>query len=477
MFKTKSELIAQRAKRFCTSQPSVVRNEFYNFTGYGTAQSHQMTQDSAEKVDKHSLYSWGIKDFLGPRAVYPSHGEGVYFVDLNGKKYLDFSSQAVCSNLGHSCPDSVIDAVTKQMKSMPFMFGDTCVSQIRANYSAKLAKYAPGDINSFLFLSSGAEANEAAMRIAQRVTGRTKIFSAHRSYHGGTNGSLSLTGDPRRHFVQQVPGHVKFLDPNPYLFSWGNTPEEVLERSLGTLRAQMMSEGPHTIAALILESIVGTNGYIRYPVGYMEGVRALCDEFGIMMICDEVMTGFGRSGKKFGFQNYNIQPDMITCAKGITGAWLPLSAVGIRDHLHEAIRGIPLGGGSTYVGHPTCLAAADAVLDIIDQEGFLSHVNDMSAVVKEEMDTLKAKHNCIKDVRTVGLFGAVEFKGDVNGFRGIQQKPDPSMMDFRFKLIDNGLFTFTAGAHIAITPPLIIKEEQVREGFSLIDKTITQMGW
>lgn len=358
------------------------------------------------------------------------------------------------------------------------MFGDTCVSQVRADFSEKLAKYTPGDINSFLFLSSGAEANEQAMRIAQRCTGRTKIFSAHRSYHGGTSGSLSLTGDPRRHFVQQVPGHVKFLDPNPYLFSWGNTPEEILDRSLGTLRAQMMSEGPHTIAAIILESIVGTNGYIGYPVGYMEGVRALCDEFGVMMICDEVMTGFGRTGKKFGFQHYNIHPDIITCAKGITSAWLPLSAVGIRDHLHEKIRNQPLGGGSTYVGHPTCLAAANAVLDIVEDDGFLNHVNAMSAVVKEEMDSLKEKHSsCVKDVRTVGLFGAVEFAGNVNGFRGIQQQPDPTMMDFRFKLIDNGLFTFTAGAHIAITPPLIIQEEQVREGFSLISKTITEMGW
>lgn len=476
MYKGCKDIVSRRAKRFCTSAPQS-QNTFYNFAGLGTAASHAQTTETAGKIDKHSLYSWGIKDFLGPRAVYPSHGEGPYFYDLNGKKYLDFSSQAVCSNLGHTCPDSVIDAVVKQMKSMPFMFGDTCVSQVRARYSEKLAKYTPGDINSFLFLSSGAEANEQAMRIAQRATGRSKIFSAHRSYHGGTNGSLSLTGDPRRHFVAQVPGHVKFLDPNPYLFSWGNTPEEVLDRSLGTLRAQMMSEGPHTIAALILESIVGTNGYIRYPVGYMEGVRALCDEFGIMMICDEVMTGFGRSGKKFGFQNYNIHPDIITCAKGITGAWLPLSAVGIRDHLHDKIRNMPLGGGSTYVGHPTCLAAAEAVLEIIEQEEFLKHVNDMSAVVKEEMDTLKANNACIKDVRTVGLFGAVEFKGDVNGFRGIQQQPDPSMMDFRFKLIDNGLFTFTAGAHIAITPPLIIKEEQVREGFSLIDKTIKQMGW
>jgi len=462
--------------RKCTAAAEPA-SSFYDFSNIATPESKKITEERAHQIDQHSLYSWGIKDFLGPRAVYPSHGDGVYFIDVNGKKYLDFSSQAVCSNLGHTCPDSVIDAVTAQMKKMPFMFGDTCVSQVRAEYSEKLAKFVPGDINSFLFLSSGAEANEQAVRIAQRVTGRQKVFSAHRSYHGGTGGSLSLTGDPRRHFVPSVPGHVKFLDPNPYLFSWGDTEEEVVKRSLGTLRAQMISEGTHTIAALILESIVGTNGYIRYPEGYMEGVRAMCDEFGIMMICDEVMTGFCRSGKKFGFQNYDIYPDIITCAKGITGAWLPLSAVGIRDHLHEGVRKIPLGGGSTYVGHPTCLAAASAVLDILDRPEFLDHVNAMSGVVMEEMTRLKEKHACVKDIRTVGLFGAVEFAGDINGFRGIQQMPNPSMMDFRFKLIDNGLFTFTAGAHIAITPPLIITEEQVREGFEKIDKTIVQMGW
>lgn len=444
---------------------------------FSTATCDTSSSALAADIDKHSLYSWGIKDFLGPRAVYPTHGEGVYFFDRDGKKYLDMSSQAVCSNLGHSCPESVIDAVVKQMRSMPFMFGDTCVSEVRAKFSKKLADFAPGDLNSFLFLSSGAEANEQATRIAQRVSGRTKIFSAHRSYHGGTTSSLSITGDPRRHFVPQVPGHVKFLDPNPYLFNWGNTPEEALERSLATLRAQIISEGWNQVACVILESIVGTNGYIRYPEGYMEGVRAICDEFGILLICDEVMTGFGRTGKKFGFQNYNIKPDLITCAKGITSAWLPLSAVGITDAIHEKIRTMPLGGGSTYVAHPTCLAAANAVLDIIDKPEFMQHVNDMSAVVKEQMNALQEKHACVKTTRTVGLFGAVEFAGAVNGFRGIQQMPDPSMMDFRFKLIDNGLFTFTAGAHIAITPPLIIKPEEVEEGFSLISKTITEMGW
>jgi len=450
---------------------------FYNFEGYGSDETRAASAKRAETADKHSLYSWGVKDFLGPRAVHPTHGEGVYFYDINGKKYLDFSSQAVCSNLGHTMPQEVIDAAVGQMQSMPFMFGDTCVSQIRAEFSQKMANYVPGDINSFLFLSSGAEANEQAMRIAQRVTGRQKIFSAHRSYHGGTNGSLSITGDPRRHFVQQIPGHVKFLDPNPYLFDWGDTEEEIVRRSLGTLKAQMMSEGPHNIAAIILESVVGTNGYIAYPKGYMEGVRALCDEFGIMMICDEVMTGFGRTGKRFGFMNYDIQPDMFTGAKGVTSAWLPLSVVGVSDKIHEQIRKVPLGGGSTYVAHPTCLAVADKVLDIIDRPGFLDNVNNMSALVKENMEELQRKHACIKHVRTVGLFGAVEFRGEVNGFRGIQQAPDPSMMDFRFKLIDNGLFTFTAGAHIAITPPLIINESQVNEGFEKIDKTITQMGW
>lgn len=428
-------------------------------------------------VDKHSLFSWGIKDFLHPRSVYAVRGEGVYFYDINDKKYIDYSSQAVCSNLGHTVPDSVLEATMKQLKTMPFMFGDTLVSQVRAEFSTKLAKFFPGDINSFLFLSSGAEANEQAMRIAQRVTGRTKIFSAHRSYHGGTNGAMSLTGDPRRHFAVQIPGHVKFLDPNPYLFSWGNTEEEIVERSLGTLRAQMLSEGTNQIAALILESVVGTNGYIRYPKGYMEGVRKLCTEYGIMLICDEVMTGFGRTGKKFGFQNYDIQPDLITCAKGITSSWLPLSAVGITDEVHAKLRSIPLGGGSTYVAHPVCLAMANAILDIIDQPNFLQHVNDMSVVMKEQMDWLKEKQPVVKDVRTVGLFGAVEFAGDVNGFKGIQQMPDPTLMDFRFKLIDNGLFTFCAGAHIAITPPLIIEENQIREGMEIIDKTITQMGW
>lgn len=434
------------------------------------AEMEQITHDNI-------IFSWGIKDVLAAKSKYPSHGEGVFIYDTDGKKYIDMSSQAVCSNLGHSCPQSVIDAVTEQMQAMPFMFGDTLISQVRARYSKALAEFVPGNINSFLFLSSGAEANEQAMRIAQRVTGRQKIFSAHRSYHGGSGGTISLTGDMRRHFSPAMPGHIKFLDPNPYSFSWGKTTEEVVELSLATLRAQVMSENGHSIAALFLESVVGTNGYIRYPEGYMEGVRALCDEFGIMMVCDEVMTGFGRTGKPFGFMNYDIQPDMITMAKGITSAYLPLSGVGLSDHVHDKIREMPLGGGSTYVAHPTVLACAEQVLKIVSEPKFLQHVNDMNVVLHEHFEDLKSKNPCIKETRALGLFGAIEFAGEVNGFRGTMHKPDPTMQEFRFKLMDNGLFTFSAGAHIAITPPLVIKPEEIAYGMDIIDKTIKQMGW
>lgn len=442
-----------------------------------TTQEFLPREEMLESVDKNILYSWGIKDYLAANSRYPSHGEGVFMYDTDGKRYLDFSSQAVCSNLGHTVPESVIQAVNDQMRSLAFVFGDTFVTQVRARYSKKLADFVPGNINAFLFMSSGAEANEMAMRIAQRVTGRQKIFSAHRSYHGGSGGALSLTGDLRRHWVPQTPGHVKFLDPNPYTFSWGKTTEEIVELSLGTLRSQMMSENPSTIAAIFLESVVGTNGYIRYPGGYMEGVRALCDEFGILMVCDEVMTGFGRTGKKFGWMNYDIQPDLTTMAKGITGAYLPLSAVGVADHVHEKIRTIPLGGGSTYVAHPTCLAAAEAVLDIVSEPSFIEHVNKMNGVLHTHYDELKAKHACIKDARAVGLFGALEFAGNDYGFRGVMQKPDPSMQEFRLKLAENGLITFSAGAHIAITPPLVIQPDEMALGFEIIDKTITKMGW
>jgi len=434
--------------------------------------------DIADAIDKHSLYSWGVKDVLQGRAVYAEKGDGVYFHDRDGKKYIDFSSQAVCSNLGHTVPESVIEAITKQLRTMPFMFGDTLVSDVRAKLSKRLAEYVPGNLNAFLFLSSGAEANEQAVRIAQRVTGRPKILSAHRSYHGGTACGLNMTGDPRRHWVPTIPGFVKFLDPNPYTFSWGDSEEEITHRSLASLHQQVLCEGPHSIAAIILESVVGTNGFIRYPKGYMEGIRELCDKYGIKMICDEVMTGWGRTGKKFGWMNYDVQPDIFTSAKGLTSAYLPLSVVGISDELHEGIRSIPLGGGSTYVAHPVPLACADAIMDIVDTPEFLQHVQDMEKVVNARMTQLENNFDCVKATRTAGLFGAVEFKGeDGEGYKGIPQKLDPAMMDFRGKLIQNGLFTYTVAAHIAITPPLIVKPDELHEGFDIIEKTLKEMKW
>lgn len=430
-------------------------------------------------IEKHSLYSWGIKDFLQTKAIYIMKGEGPYFWDDNGKKYIDFSGQAVCSNLGHSCSQEVIKAVTDQMLQMPFMFGDTLVSEIRAKYSKKLADYTPGDINSFLFLCSGAEANEQAIRICQRITGRQKIFSAHRSYHGGTTATLNLTGDSRKHFTSSLPNVHKFLDPNPYIFSWGDSVEEIVKRSLYSLRQQIICENSNQIAAIILESLCGTNGFITYPKGYMEGVRELCDEFGILLICDEVMTGFGRTGKKFGFQNFNILPDIITCAKGITSAYMPLSAIGLRDHVHDKIRKIPLGGGSTYVAHPVTLGCANKILDIISHHKFLDHVNSMGKIMKIYMEKLHEKYpDIIKNVRTIGLFGAIELsdQNSSHGYLGLQQVPDPKMIKFRFELMEKGLFTFTNGSpHIAITPPLIINADQIAEGISIIDETIANI--
>jgi len=432
-----------------------------------------------DTIDKHSLYSWGAKDFLLERSMQIVKGEGVYFYNDSGHKIIDMSAQAVCSNLGHTPPKRVVDALKQQAETMPFMFGDTLVSDQRVKFSKKMSEYAPGDINAFLFLSSGAEANEQAIRIAQRVTGRQKVFSAYRAYHGGTTAALNLTGDPRRHFAFQVPGVVKFHDPLPYTFSWGDTDEEVTERALGALRSQMLHENPTNIAAIILESLIGTNGFIQYPKGYMEGVRALCDEFGILMICDEVMTGFGRTGKRFGFQNYDILPDIISMAKGLTSGWMPLSGIGVRDHVHEKIRSIPLGGGSTYVAHPMSLAVANEVVDIVDQPEFLAHVNAMGKVMKEHMDHLTKKHECVKEGRTVGLFGALEFSDSKtsHGYRGTPQVPDPEMQNFRRKCVNNGVFTFSAGPHITITPPLIITAEQIAEGMEIIDKTITEMKW
>jgi len=423
---------------------------------------------------KHTLFSWGASDAIVPIQV--KKGEGVYFYDTNGKKYLDFNSQAMCSNLGHTVPPSVVAAINKQLNEIAYSYPCQTVVPVKAKLSSLLADLLPGDLNTFFFTAGGAESNETAIRMARKFTGRHKIIARYRSYHGGTVGTMSLTGDPRRWNVEpaSMPGVIHVMDPNPYSFSFGKSEEEITKNNLTYLREVIEYEGPNNIAAMFLESVTGTNGVLKPPKGYLEGVRALCDQHGILMCVDEVMAGFGRTGKWFGFMHSSpvIIPDIVTMAKGINGAFVPLGAVGCRDHVADFFRKNPIGIGTTYNAHPIGLASSYAVLLHMLENNVVEHAEQMQPVMQQEMEKLAKKHRSVKQWRNLGLFGVLDLQKNSAGepITPYNGTPHPVMAKFRSCLLDNGLFTLQRWHNVFCNPPLIITEPQIKEGFSILDK-------
>merc|ERR550532_3899625 len=322
-----------------------------------------------------------------------TRGEGVYLYDSTGKEYMDMTSQAVCANMGYTIDEAVRKAVAQQMDELPYAYPGLAMTQIRARLCSLMAEITPGDINGFLFPLGGSEANEGAMRIARRYTGKFKIMSAMRSYHGGTTGPLAATGDFRTRFVGEQPGFVKFFSPHALRFSTGDSDEVATNQCLRMLEEQIISEGPETIAAIMLETIVGANGVFLHPSGYMEGVRALCDKYGILLILDEVMSGFWRTGPLFAFQHFRgVVPDLITSAKGLTSSILPLGMIGMRQPIMDYFEANPLGWGATYANHPVLLRCAYEVLRRNCQQGMDRKVSAIEATMFEEVDGLVARH-------------------------------------------------------------------------------------
>jgi len=336
----------------------------------------------------------------------------------------------------------------------------------------------PGDINGFIFPSGGAEANECAIRMARRFTGRNKIISRPRSYHGGTGSTLNMTGDSRRWFADnQSVGFLKMADPFPLNFKWDPTDEAAgWQRSLDCLHDQIILEGPETIAAIFLESISGANMWLKPSPEWMQGVRALCDRYGILLVIDEVMTGFGRTGKMFGFEHYpGVIPDIVTFAKGITSSYIPLSGVGVRDHIFDYFRKTPLGYGATYIAHPVaCAAAYETVKHIMDID-LVSHVQKMEGVMIEEMDKLAKKHPSIRQARMYGLAGGFDL-ADKNGdflMWPHEVSEGVSLLKQRFK--EEGVVTIVRGHFVHCTPPLVITPEEIRDGFERLDRCMNTM--
>ena len=358
-------------------------------------------QEIIDLSRKHTLFEWSAQSKVDPIAV--GSAKGIYFYTPEGKRFIDFNSQLMSVNIGHGDP-RVIQAISDQAATLayanPFM-----ATEVRARLGAKLAEITPGNIDTFFFTNGGAEANENAIKLARFFTGRHKIMARYRSYHGATAGAITLTGDPRRWAAEPgIPGVVHVLDPYHGIErGWDSA-----ESSLAMIEETIQLEGPQTIAAFILEPVTGTNGILVPPDGYLEGIRKLCDKYGILMIADEVMSAFGRTGAWFAVDHWKVVPDLVTMAKGLTSSYLPLGAVGMRHHIARHFQDKVFYGGLTYNSHPMGCAAALATIRVYEEDGLIENAKTMGAIMKQLGAELQAKHPSVGAVRSIGLFGIVE---------------------------------------------------------------------
>src|SRR5215203_829447 len=428
------------------------------------------TMSGAEMVDlckRHTIYEWSAQSKIDPIPV--ARAEGVYFWTPEGKRYLDFNSQLMCTNIGHGHP-AVIRAIQEQAATLayanPFM-----ATEARARLGAKLAEITPGDIDRFFFTNGGAEANENAIRIARTVTGRHKVLARYRSYHGATAGAIALTGDPRRWAAEPgIPGIVRA----PEFHKWGRKDPEPVDTALRDLEDLIRYEGAQTIAAFILEPVVGTNGLLVPPDGYLQGVRAICDRHGILLIADEVMSGFGRTGKWFALDHWGVVPDLMTMAKGLTSAYVQLGAVGMRRAVARAFEERPFPGGLTYNSHPLGCAAALATIKVYEDEGLVENARHMGISLRERMQAMERRHPSVGATRSIGLFGLFELIRNratyepMAPFNGTSDEMSALGRAFR----EGGLYTFVRWNTFFANPPLTISESQMDEGFEVIDAAL-----
>ncbi|WP_199589718.1 aminotransferase class III-fold pyridoxal phosphate-dependent enzyme [Lujinxingia litoralis] len=426
------------------------------------------SQEMIELCKQHTMYTWSAGDQVDPIPV--ERAEGVYFYTPEGKRFLDFNSQLMSVNIGHGHP-RVIEAMHRQLQQVAYVYPGTATA-VRARVARTLAELVPGDINTFFFTLGGADANENAIKAARAYTGRFKILSRYRSYHGATNACMQLTGDPRRLANEPgAPGFIKVMDPRPYDFAFGESDEEQTARNLQYLEEVIMYEGPETIAAMFVETVTGTNGVQPPPKGYLKGLKALLEKYGILLVCDEVMCGFGRTGKMFAFEHYGVVPDIVTMAKGLTSSYAPLGAMGVSDAIAEHFKSNMFWGGLTYNSHCLALSAAEASIAVMRDEKLVENAARLESVMREEMAHLKERHRSFKEGRALGLFGMVDLQKNSDGERMAPYNGShPAMVKLGKFFRDNGLFTFVRWGSFMCNPPLCISEEQLREGFAIIDR-------
>ena len=425
------------------------------------------TATIVELCQKHTLFNWSARDAVSPLPI--ARAEGVYLYTPDGERILDFNSQLMSVNVGHSHP-KVIAAMKKQLDELIYAYPGSA-TPVRARVASKLAELMPGDLNTFFFTLGGAEANENAIKLARLYTGRHKILSRYRSYHGATNLTMQLTGDPRRWANEPgSPGVVRVMDPFPYEYSFGETPEEITANNLRYLEEVITYEGPQNIAAMIIETVTGTNGVLPPPPGYLKQLKALLERHGILLICDEVMAGWGRTGKLMAFEHGDIVPDIVSMAKGLTSSYAPLGCVAMRDAIADHFKENVFWGGLTYNSHPLGLATAEAVIDVMIEEGLVERSRQMGEVMRGHMQRLADKHPSVRAFRQIGLFGMVDVQDTSGNLIAGYNGSHPLMGELAAHFKEEGLFTFVRWSHFMCNPPLIITEEQLAEAFEIIDR-------
>ena len=418
----------------------------------------------------HTLYEWSAQARVDPIPV--AGAKGCWFWTPENKRYLDFNSQLMCTNIGHAEP-RVIRAIQEQAATLayanPFM-----ATEPRARLGQKLASIAPGDIDTFFFTNGGAEANENAIKIARQFTGRHKILARYRSYHGGTAGAITLTGDPRRWAAEPgLPGVVHVAD------AWHGLKRgwDDVGLALANLEEVIQYEGPQTIAAFFVEPVTGTNGILVPPDGYLQGIRDLCTKYGILMVADEVMSGFGRTGEWFAVNHWNVVPDLITMAKGLTSAYVPLGAVGMRHAIAEHFGERVFFGGLTYNSHPLACATALATLAVYEEDDLIARARRMGTLMRELLQGLEARHPIVGGTRAIGLFGIVELVKDRASMEPLAPyngTSEPMARLGRF-FREEGLYTFVRWNTFFTNPPLTISEDELRHGFDIIDRGLASI--
>ncbi len=438
---------------------------------------------------EHNFWTWSAQTQVKPIPV--SHARGCYFWDTKGRKYLDLNSMVMCVNIGHG-DERVINAICAQARELPYA-GPHMATKPRAALGKLLSEITPSGLTKFLYTLGGADANENAIKLARAYTGRHKILARYRSYHGATSGAMAATGDPRRVAWEPgvMPGVVHFLDPYRYrsTFHQKTPPPSESDFSidyLNHLEEIIRYEGPESIAALLIEPVTGANGIIIPPEGYLQGVRSLCDKYGILLIADEVMTGFGRTGRWFAVNHWDVTPDLMTMAKGMTSGYAPLGAVAMKAEIADSFNDRVFQGGLTFNGHPLSLAAAIANIQVIQNDGLVERSAKMGSLMSDFLSAMADRHASIGEVRSLGLFAAIELVCNKTTKEPLAPygRTSPVMETFRQGMLDHGVYLYTRSNIILIMPPLIIKEEELREGLSIlekgiegIDKIVTHGSW